>query len=183
MQAASEHFNQNLFLVGPMGVGKTTIGRALAYELDLEFLDSDHEVERRAGANISWIFDVEGEAGFRDREAAVIDDLTQHSGVLIATGGGSILRPENRRHLVSRGVVVFLDTSLDLQIKRTEKDKKRPLLQNVADHSEVLRDLKGKRHPLYCEVADINVFVGEESSKRIVGDIIHALKEKALLKD
>ena len=183
MQPVTAHFNQNLFLVGPMGVGKTTIGRLLADELNLEFLDSDQEIERRAGTNISWIFDVEGEEGFRLREIAVINDLTQCKGVLIATGGGSILRLENRRCLVSRGVVVFLDTSLELQIKRTERDKKRPLLQNVEDHASVLRELKGKRHPLYEEIADIRIFVGEQSTKRIVNDIVKALKEKALLKD
>ena len=116
------------------------------------------------------------------REAAVIDDLSKMSGVLVATGGGSVLLPENRRKLVSRGVVVFLDTSLELQIKRTEKDKKRPLLQS-ADHGEVLRELKEKRHPLYAEVADLSVFVGEESSRRIVNNIVRMLKEEHLLKN
>lgn len=182
MDAATDHFNQNLFLVGPMGVGKTTIGRVLAQELNLEFLDSDHEIESRAGANVAWIFDVEGEEGFRTRESAVIDELTSRTGVLVATGGGSVLKPENRRCLVSRGVVVFLDTSLELQIKRTEKDKKRPLLQNV-DHTSVLRDLKFKRHPIYSEIADIRVFVGDESAKHVVNGIIKKLKAQALLKD
>ena len=179
---ATDHFTQNLFLVGPMGVGKTTIGRLLAQELDLEFVDSDHEIESRTGTNIAWIFDVEGEDGFRARESAVIDELTSRTGVLIATGGGSVLKPENRRCLVSRGVVVFLDTSLELQIKRTQKDKKRPLLQNV-DHTEVLRDLKSIRHPIYAGIADIRVFVGEESAKHVVNNIIKKLKAQALLKD
>ncbi len=182
METTTNHFNQNLFLVGPMGVGKTTIGRLLAEELNLEFIDSDHEIERRAGTNIAWIFDVEGEDGFRARESAVIDELTSLTGVLIATGGGSVLRPENRRRLVSRGVVVFLNTSLELQIKRTEKDKKRPLLQNV-NAPAVLKDLKEKRHPFYEEIADISVFVGEETSRRVVNNIIRKMKDKALLKD
>ena len=102
--------------------------------------------------------------------------------MLIATGGGSVLRPENRRRLVSRGVVVFLNTSLELQIKRTEKDKKRPLLQNV-NAPAVLKDLKEKRHPFYEEIADISVFVGEETSRRVVNNIIRKMKDKALLKD
>ena len=165
-----------------MGVGKTTIGRILAQELGLKFIDSDHEIEKRAGANISWIFDVEGEAGFRERESMVIDDLTQRKNVLIATGGGSVLSPQNRKCLVSRGVVVFLDTSLELQLKRTEKDKKRPLLQNV-DHTTVLKKLKEARDPIYREVADLKVFVGEDGSRKIVNSIIKKLKDEALLKD
>jgi shikimate kinase len=164
-----------------MGVGKTTIGKLLAKELDLEFIDSDQEIEHRAGTNIAWIFDVEGEGQFRVRESAVIEDLTQRSKVLIATGGGSILRPENRKNLVSRGVVVFLDTSLELQIKRTEKDKKRPLLRSD-DPASVLRKLKGERQSLYEEVADITVFVGQDSSKQVVNSIVRQLKSSALLK-
>ena len=175
MQSSDNHFDRNLFLVGPMGVGKTTIGRLLAKELDLEFVDSDQEIERRAGANIAWIFDVEGEAQFRDRESAMIEELTKRSKVLVATGGGSILRSENRKKLISRGVVVFLDTSLELQIKRTEKDKKRPLLQND-DPEGVLKKLKTERHSSYQEVSDIYVFVGQESSKHIVNSIIKKLE-------
>jgi len=182
MQVATDHFKHNLFLVGPMGVGKTTIGRMLAQELDLQFIDSDQEIERRAGANISWIFDVEGEEGFRVRESAVIEELTARIGVLIATGGGSVLKPENRKWLVSRGVVVFLDTSVELQLKRTEKDKKRPLLENT-DHELVLSELRDKRHPIYSEMADISVFVGDESGRRAVNSIVRKLKDQALLKD
>jgi len=181
MSLSPQHFDKNLFLVGPMGVGKTTIGRLLAKELGLEFIDSDQEIEKRAGTNIAWIFDVEGEEQFRVRESAVIDDLTQRSNVLIATGGGSVLRPENRKNLVSRGVVIFLDTSLELQIKRTEKDKKRPLLQKDNPKS-VLKDLKAKRHSLYEEVMDVYVFVGHESSRFIINLIINQLKQASLLK-
>ena len=181
MQSSFNHFHQNLFLIGPMGVGKTTIGRMLAKELDLRFVDTDQEIERRAGTNIAWIFDVEGEAQFRVRESAVIEELTQRSKVLIATGGGSILRPENRRNLISRGVVVFLDTSLELQMKRTEKDKKRPLLQG-GDPESILRKLKSERQSLYEEVADITVFVGQDNSKHVVNSIVKRLKEDSLLK-
>jgi shikimate kinase len=168
---------RNIFLVGPMGVGKTTIGRMLAKELGLEFYDSDHEIERRAGADISWIFDVEGEEGFREREAHVIDELSHMNGVLVATGGGSVLHQENRQNLQSRGVVVFLDTSLELQVKRTEKDKKRPLLQR-GDRVEVLEKLKQERHPVYEEVADLRVFVGDGSSRRLVSSILQKLKDE-----
>ncbi len=163
-----------------MGVGKTTIGKMLAQELDLTFVDSDHEIERRAGADITWIFDVEGEAGFRVRETAVIEDLTARKGILLSTGGGSVLAEENRRFLMSRGVVVHLDTSLELQIKRTAKDKKRPLLQG-ADHTKVLTELKAKRDPVYRSVADITCFVGEESSKKVVTNIMRQLKQASLL--
>lgn len=116
--------NRNLFLVGPMAVGKTTIGKLLARELNLEFLDSDQEIENKAGAEIAWIFDVEGEDKFREREGSIIDELTQREGILLATGGGSVLRQSNRRYLQSRGIVVFLNTTLDNQIKRTIKEEK-----------------------------------------------------------
>lgn len=181
MSFPHQHFDKNLFLVGPMGVGKTTIGKLLAKELGLEFIDSDQEIERRAGTNIAWIFDVEGEEQFRVRESAVIDDLTQRSNVLIATGGGSVLKSENRKHIVARGVVVFLDTSLELQIKRTEKDKKRPLLQKD-DPASVLKALKSERHALYEEVMDVYVFVGQESSKFIISSIIKQLEQASLIK-
>jgi len=174
--------SKNLFLVGPMAVGKTTIGKMLARELHLQFIDSDQEIEDKAGAEISWIFDVEGEPGFRDRESSVIDELTQRSGILLATGGGSILRKENRRKLQSRGIVVFLDTSLETQIKRTEKDKKRPLLQN-SDPRKVLSDLKEQRDPLYQEVADIKMFVGNNSTRKTVTGILQQLKTDGLVKE
>ncbi len=174
--------SKNLFLVGPMAVGKTTIGKMLARELHLQFVDSDQEIENKAGAEISWIFDVEGEKGFRDRESNIIDEVTQRSGVLLATGGGSILRKENRRKLQSRGIVVFLDTSLDTQIKRTEKDKKRPLLQN-SDHRKILAELKVQRDPMYQEVADIRMFVGDSNSRRTVAGILRQLKADGLVKE
>jgi shikimate kinase len=166
----------NIFLIGPMGVGKTTIGRTLAAHLQLEFIDSDQEIERRAGANIAWIFDVEGESGFRDRESAVIDELSQREGILLATGGGSVLREANRQCLRARGVVLFLDTSLEMQIKRTAKDKKRPLLQ-TADPVRVLRRLKIERDPLYNELADIKVTVGDKNTRRIMSMIMKKLDD------
>ena len=174
--------SKNLFLVGPMAVGKTTIGKMLARELHLQFIDSDQEIENKAGAEISWIFDVEGEQGFRDRESSVIDELTQRTGVLIATGGGSILRIENRRNLQSRGIVVFLDTSVDSQVKRTKNDKKRPLLQNT-DRRKVLSEMKAFRDPLYLEVADITMFVGAGSSRKAVTGILRRLKTDGLVRE
>ena len=163
-----------------MGVGKTTIGRQLARELSLEFHDSDQEIEARAGADIAWIFDVEGEEGFRERETHMLDELTAREGVLISTGGGSVLRDENREMLKARGAVVMLDTSVELQLKRTEKDKKRPHLQR-GDREETLRRMRTERQPLYESVADVKVFVGEGSSKRLVGGIVKSLREKGLI--
>jgi len=163
-----------------MGVGKTTIGRMLARELGLDFVDCDHEIEKRCGAAIAWIFDVEGEAGFRERETQMLDELTLHNKILLATGGGAVLREENRRFLMDRGIVVYLDTSVDLLVKRTAKDKKRPLLQN-RDPRQVLEKIKHDRDPLYQEVADIRVFVGDNSSRKTVNLILQQLKKEGML--
>ena len=171
---------RNIYLVGPMGVGKTTIGRLLARDLGLTFVDSDHEIEIRAGADITWIFDVEGEAGFRDRETHALKELTQRQGMLVSTGGGAVLREENRDLLKSSGIVIMLDTSLELQLKRTEKDKKRPLLQQ-GDRAQILRKLKAERQPLYEALADLVVFVGEGNSRRLVTNIIRKLEKEGLL--
>ena len=173
--------SQNVFLIGPMGVGKTTIGKMLAKELGLQFIDTDEEVERRAGANIAWIFDVEGEEGFRTRETNVLDDLTQRSKVLLATGGGSILKLENRRFIGSRGVVVSLETTVEMQIKRTEKDKKRPLLQQ-GDPREILTRLKAERDPIYQELADIRITLGDSNSRKVVNSIIRKLEQENYIK-
>ncbi len=121
--------NHNVFLIGLMAVGKTTVGRLLSDELGLPFFDTDRVVEEKAGADIAWIFDKEGEAGFRDRECQVVDELTQRDGVVLATGGGVVLREENRRNLATRGVVVFLDSPIERLVERTRRDKRRPLLR------------------------------------------------------
>ena len=144
---------RNIFLVGPMGAGKSTIGRHLADELHLDFFDSDQEIERRTGADIAWIFDLEGEDGFRKREENVINDLTDKQGIVLATGGGSIVTKAVRNRLSARGIVVYLQTTIDKQVARTQRDKRRPLLQNE-DPEQVLRDLAEMRNPLYEEVAD-----------------------------
>ena len=170
-QRTTDAASPNVYLVGPMGVGKTTIGRMLAADLRLEFIDSDVEIEARTGADIPWIFDVEGESGFRKREIEVIDDLTQLSGVLIATGGGAVLADVNRERLASRGVVVYLETTVDMQLKRTKRDRKRPLLRSdlpVAEQRKVLENMKRQRDPLYAEVAHLSVFVGEINGRKLV---------------
>ncbi len=142
-----------IFLVGPMGAGKTTIGKYLAQHLKLQFADTDSEIEVRTGADIPWIFDVEGEAGFRDREQQVVEEMTLWDDVVLATGGGVIIRPENRQALGARGYVVYLHATVDEQVRRTRRDRRRPLLQN-GDPEEVLRSLMATREPLYREIAD-----------------------------
>ena len=137
-----------------MGAGKSTIGRLLARQLKLAFIDSDQVIEERTGADIPWIFDVEGEDGFREREEKVIDELTLMNGVLLATGGGAVLREENRKALAARGTVIYLHATADQQFARTENDRNRPLLQ-TANPRQTLRDLMAVRDPLYREVADI----------------------------
>ena len=146
----------NVFLIGPMGAGKTTVGRLLAKELGLRFLDSDHEIEKSANAGISWIFDVEGESGFRRRESRMIAALTENQDVLLATGGGAVLDPGNRTFLKDRGIVVYLYVPLEQQLSRTLKDENRPLLR-TPDRNQLIRDLFEVRHPIYSELADIRV--------------------------
>lgn len=117
---------RNIFLVGPMGAGKSTIGRQLAQQLNMEFYDSDQEIEKRTGADVGWVFDVEGEDGFRDREEKIINELTEKQGIVLATGGGSVKSRETRNRLSARGVVVYLETTIEKQLARTQRDKKRP---------------------------------------------------------
>lgn len=162
---------RNIFLVGPMGAGKSTIGRHLADELHLDFFDSDQEIERRTGADIAWIFDLEGEDGFRKREENVINDLTDKQGIVLATGGGSIVTKAVRNRLSARGIVVYLQTTIDKQVARTQRDKRRPLLQNE-DPEKVLRDLAEMRNPLYEEVADYLVDTDDQSARAVANQII-----------
>jgi shikimate kinase len=165
---------RNIYIVGPMGAGKSTIGRHIAQQLHLEFFDSDNEIEERTGAEISWVFDVEGEEGFRVREADVIDDLTQKQGIVLATGGGSILSKEVRNRLSARGLVVYLETTIDKQLARTQRDKRRPLLQTDKPR-QVLEALAETRNPLYEEIADITVRTDEQSAKLVAKEIIDRL--------
>lgn len=165
---------RNIFLVGPMGAGKSTIGRHLADELHLEFFDSDQEIERRTGADIAWIFDLEGEDGFRVREENVINDLTDKQGVVLATGGGSVVSKIVRNRLSARGIVVYLQTTIDKQVARTQRDKRRPLLQND-DPESVLRNLADSRNPLYEEVADYIVDTDDQSARAVANQIINKI--------
>ncbi|MFG6667279.1 shikimate kinase AroK [Halomonas sp. HNIBRBA4712] len=161
----------NLFLVGPMGAGKSTIGRLLAAELSRSFFDSDHVIQDRCGADIPWIFDVEGEPGFRLRESQMIDELTRLPGVVLATGGGAVLREENRRALRERGTVVYLLTTVEQQLKRTARDKNRPLLQ-CENREQVLNNLFSQRDPLYRATSDITVRTDRRSPRAVVNDIL-----------
>jgi shikimate kinase len=145
--------HNRIFLVGPMGAGKSTIGKYLSQHLKLRFADTDTEIELRTGADIPWIFDVEGEEGFRDREQQVVEEMTLWDNVVLATGGGVVLRPENRRALGSRGFVVYLYATVEEQVRRTRRDRKRPLLQR-GNPEEVLRSLMAIRDPLYREISD-----------------------------
>ncbi|MBV7315630.1 MAG: shikimate kinase AroK [Shewanella sp.] len=165
---------RNIFLVGPMGAGKSTIGRHLAQMLHLEFHDSDHEIEKRTGADIAWVFDVEGEEGFRQREAQVVADLTEMQGIVLATGGGSVQSKDIRNFLSARGIVVYLETTIDKQVARTQRDKRRPLLQ-VDDPRQVLEELAEIRNPLYEEIADVIVKTDEQSAKVVANQIIEQL--------
>jgi shikimate kinase len=166
---------RNIFLVGPMGAGKSTIGRHLADQLHLKFYDSDQEIEAKTGADIAWVFDIEGEAGFRKREESVIDELTQRQGIVLATGGGSIISKEVRNRLSARGIVVYLETPIDKQVARTQRDKKRPLLQTEEEPRTVLERLAAQRNPLYEEVSDIVVRTDEQSAKVVAQQIIDQL--------
>ncbi|MCL4160618.1 UNVERIFIED_CONTAM: hypothetical protein GTU68_043364 [Idotea baltica] len=171
---------QNIFLVGLMAVGKTTIGRLLADAINWHFVDSDHVIEERAGADIPWIFDVEGEAGFRDREQAVISELSQSSGLVLATGGGAVLRIENRQALAANGVVVHLDSSLEHLVARTRKDKNRPLL-NPKGMRETLQRLQCERGPLYTEIADYRFTTDSSSPKVLARHIEQQLRNDGIL--
>ena len=146
----------SLFLIGPMGAGKSTIGRQLSRQLKRPFHDSDHEIENRTGVDIPLIFELEGEAGFRKRESAMIAELTQRPGIILATGGGAILDPVNRQHLSERGTVIYLHTTVDQQLSRTSRDRNRPLLQ-TEDPRARLEALMSEREPLYREIADLVV--------------------------
>lgn len=158
-----------------MGAGKSTIGRLLSKELRLPFKDSDKEIEQRTGADIPWIFDVEGEPGFREREQAVIADLSAGEAVVLATGGGAVLREANRRSLRDGGHVVYLHASVDQQIERTARDRNRPLLQRD-DPAKVLRELMAIRDPLYREIADIIIETDERPPRMVVQEIIERLR-------
>ena len=168
---------KRVVLVGPMGAGKSTIGRLLARELGYRFLDSDRIIEERCGANIPWIFDVEGEDGFRQRETSMLEELSNEVGTVLATGGGAVMRAENHGLLKKNAVVVYLKTSIDQQVERTRKDRNRPLLQND-DPEGVLRRLFAIRDPLYTELADIVMFTDRKSPRLVVRQLVNRINPK-----
>lgn len=159
-----------IFLVGPMGAGKTAVGRHLAQSMGLEFKDSDAEIEASTGVDIGFIFEKEGEAGFRRRESTAIDALTQRKHIVVATGGGAILASENRRCLASRGYVVYLHTSVEQQVERTGRGRARPLL-NSGDPREKLAELLVEREPLYRELASFIVSTDGRSVTSVAREI------------
>lgn len=168
---------RNVFLIGPMGSGKTAVGRQLARLLDLQFYDSDAEIERITGVDIPYIFEKEGETGFRQREREVIDSLTQLCGVVLATGGGAVLLPENREHLSARGAVVYLQTSIEQQLERTAQSRQRPLLR-TADPEARLRELYGVRAPLYESIAAIIVDTDHRRVPSVAAEIVRQMNEQ-----
>ncbi|AGC03843.1 shikimate kinase 1 [Candidatus Blochmanniella chromaiodes str. 640] len=173
----------NIFLIGPMGAGKSTIGRQLANQLNMEFFDSDQEIETRTGANISWVFDVEGEARFRDREEKIIDELTKKQGIILATGGGSVKSHITRNNLSDRGFVVYLETTIEKQLIRTQHDKRRPLLRSSSasgNTRELLQVLAKERNPLYEEIADIRISTDEQNVRVVVNKIIILRKQNSV---
>ncbi len=165
---------QNIFLIGPMGAGKSAVGRQLAKLLHLSFVDSDDEIETRTGVDIPFIFEKEGEDGFRKREAKVIDDLSAMESVILATGGGAVVDPQNRSRLGARGFVVYLYTTVDQQLARTQKGRERPMLAN-GDSREILEDLMSVRDPLYREIADLTVETDGRKVKAVASEILARL--------
>ena len=173
---------QSIYFVGLMAVGKTSIGRHLATSLQRDFFDSDQVIEERAGVPIAWIFDVEGEQAFRDREQAVIDELTGKEGIVLATGGGAVLRSANRRALSSRGCAVHLYSPIDRLLERAAKDKRRPLLQQ-GDPRETLERLWHDRKPLYDEVADYRFQTTGQGARALAEDVERTLRSEGVIRD
>lgn len=170
----------NIYLVGMMAVGKTTIGRHLASRLGFQFHDTDRVIEQRAGADISWIFELEGEDGFRDREQQVIDEFCAHDGVVLATGGGAVLRVHNRARLRDRGTVLYLKGSVDLLVARNEGNHRRPLLQ-VDNVRQRIETLIAEREPLYESAAHLQIDVDQRPPKAITAAVLGRLHEEGLI--
>lgn len=167
--------SSNIFLIGSMGAGKSTIARRLAAALDKEFVDADRELERRTGAGIPLIFELEGEAGFRKRESELLAELVARESIVLATGGGAVLSARNRANLSARGLVIYLDTPVDLLVARVARDRHRPLMQ-TADPAATMREIMRVRDPLYRECADIVVRSTHRSSRFVVRDILQRIE-------
>lgn len=168
----------NIFIVGPMGSGKSTVGKIIANELFLSFLDTDDEIEKSTGVTIDWIFDLEGEEGFRKRESKILDEMVKKNSIVLSTGGGIILSEHNRELLSSRGSVFYLETPIEIQLERTSKDKDRPLLKE-GDPGKILKKLHEERQALYENVADHIVKTENKSSQEVASEIIKLIKNYA----
>lgn len=166
---------ENIVLVGPMGSGKTTVGRRLADELGCDFFDSDHEIIDKTGVSIEHIFDIEGEKGFRNRETQMLSELSQKTGVVIATGGGIVLRSENRALLQQSGIVVYLASSIEQLLQRTSKSKNRPILEKSLDREKTIRDILSAREAYYREVSDLEV----DTTGKQLYEVIEVIKQYA----
>ena len=166
---------ENIVLVGPMGSGKTTVGRRLADELGCDFFDSDHEIIDKTGVSIDHIFDIEGEKGFRNRETQMLSKLSQKTGVVIATGGGIVLRSENRALLQQSGIVVYLASSIEQLLQRTSKSKNRPILEKSLDREKTIRDILSAREAYYREVSDLEV----DTTGKQLYEVIEVIKQYA----
>ena len=164
----------NIFLIGPMGVGKSTIGRTLARELKMDFIDSDQELEQRTGATVSLIFDIEGEEGFRKRESQIVQELAERTDVVMATGGGTVMDEDNRKALRKNGTVVYLSATVDTQLARVRNTKNRPMLQD-GDPKEVLTTLNTERDPIYREEADYVFATDDRSPANVAREIAKEL--------
>jgi len=165
---------ESIFLIGPMGSGKSTVGRMLADKLSYHFVDSDHVIEDKTGVSIPMIFDIEGEVGFRDREQHAIEELTQLPKTVLATGGGAILDQNNRKCLRSRGFVVYLKSSVETLVQRTRHDRNRPLLQ-TADPKKILTKILEEREELYMDVADLVIETERAAIHKVVKEIIEKM--------
>ena len=166
-----------LIIIGPMASGKSVVGKKLSKRMGLNFFDTDEQIEKKAGATISWIFDIEGEEKFRERESKELLKNINKDNCVIATGGGVILSEENR-NILKKGTVIYLETSIQTQLERTINDKKRPLLQNSNNREQTLRELKKIRDPLFEECANITIKEGKNSHNEVVEEIINQLDLK-----
>ncbi|MDJ0882240.1 MAG: shikimate kinase AroK [Gammaproteobacteria bacterium] len=166
----------NIILIGPMGSGKSTIGQLLAQRLNRDFVDSDHYIEAKTGVDIPRIFDIEGEEGFRVRETKALKELTERNNLVLATGGGSVTREENRKMIRAAGFIIFLDTSVNQQLERLKHDKKRPLLQ-TENPRERLEALLSERKPIYLELADLRIPTDRKFARKVANEIIPQLPE------
>lgn len=166
--------HKKIFLIGPMGAGKSSVGKFLAQQLHLDFYDTDEEIEKSTGVEIGWIYDLEGEIGFRKRETGVIKDLMKIPNIVLATGGGSILEAENREILKKNGVIIYLEVSLDYQQHRTINESRRPLLR-VKNRKEILEKLYYERAPFYEAIADYQIHTDNRSIREVSEEIIQWL--------